>query len=234
MCPTSLYARTIRFPTFCRSLPSVGAYSQYSAWSGCRRSADVPRADHDPVGSSPWQGGFKERVYCAGLPSYVWLFRHVNMQPPLSTSSTKRLLMWPTFLDQKYFVIALILMIQSQQDTLPKNWKYALNLKIDTPKINWGIKYFIRSLSWKFELNQTRNRFFKIKQSFGKKTECTVFTSRIMYKLEVCSDGTTSAAPRSFRQNRSTASTLSDIMQVQHMSRNIRKNAGACPYLAKM
>ena len=52
VCPTSLYVRNIRFPTFCRSLPSVGPYSQYPAWSGCRRSADVPRADHDRVGSS--------------------------------------------------------------------------------------------------------------------------------------------------------------------------------------
>ena len=74
VCPTSLYVRTIRFPTFCRSLPSVGAYSQYPAWSGCRRSADVPRADHDRVGSSPWQDGFKERVYCACLPSICLIF----------------------------------------------------------------------------------------------------------------------------------------------------------------
>ena len=57
VCPTSLYVRTILFPTFCRSLPSVGAYSQYPAWSGCRRSADVLRADHDRVGSSPWNVG---------------------------------------------------------------------------------------------------------------------------------------------------------------------------------
>ena len=74
VCPTSLYVRTIRFPTFCRSLPSVGAYSQNPAWSGCRRSADVPRADHDRVGSSPWQGGFKERVYCACFPSICLIF----------------------------------------------------------------------------------------------------------------------------------------------------------------
>ena len=74
VCPTSLYVRTIRFPTFCRSLLSVGAYSQYPAWSGCRRSADVPRADHDRVGSSPWKGGFKERVYCACLPSICLIF----------------------------------------------------------------------------------------------------------------------------------------------------------------
>ena len=40
----------------------------------CRRSADVPRADHDRVGSSPWQGGFKERVYCACLPSICLIF----------------------------------------------------------------------------------------------------------------------------------------------------------------
>ena len=107
VCPTSLYVRTIRFLTFCRSLPSVGAYSQYPAWSGCRRSADVPRADHDRVDSSPWQGGFKERVYCACLPSICLIFSTCKyMQPPLSTSSTKRPLMWPTFLDQKHFVIA--------------------------------------------------------------------------------------------------------------------------------
>ena len=58
--------------------------------------------------------------------------------------------------------------------------------------------------------------------------------SRIMYELEVCSDGTTEAQPRSFRQNRPTASTLSDIMQVQHMSRKIRENAETFPYLAKL
>ena len=39
-----------------------------------------------------------------------------------------------------------------------------------------------------------------------------------MYELEVCSDGTTEAQPRSFRQNRPTASTLSDIMHVQRTS----------------
>ena len=33
VCPTSLYVRTIRFPTFCRSLPSVRSVSQYPAWS---------------------------------------------------------------------------------------------------------------------------------------------------------------------------------------------------------
>ena len=41
VCPTSLYVKTIRFPTFCRSLPSVGAYSQYRAWSGCRRCSSI-------------------------------------------------------------------------------------------------------------------------------------------------------------------------------------------------
>ena len=58
--------------------------------------------------------------------------------------------------------------------------------------------------------------------------------ARIMYELEVCSDGTTEAQPRSFRQNRPTASTLSDIMQVQRMSRKIRENAETFPYLAKL
>ena len=58
--------------------------------------------------------------------------------------------------------------------------------------------------------------------------------SRIMYELEVCSDGTTEAQPRAFRQNRPTASTLSDIMQVQHMSRKIREKAETFPYFAKL
>ena len=106
VCPTSLYVRTIRFPTFCRNLPSEGAYSQYRAWSGCSRSADVPRADHDRVGSSRWQGGFEERVYCACLLSICLIFSTCKYAATASTSSTKRPLMWPTFLDQKHFVIA--------------------------------------------------------------------------------------------------------------------------------
>ena len=64
-------------------------------------------------------------------------------------------------------------MIQSRQDMHPKNWNYALKLKIDTPKINWGIEDGIRSLSWKFELNRTRNRFLKSNEVW--ETECTVF-----------------------------------------------------------
>ena len=62
----------------------------------------------------------------------------------------------------------------------------------------------------------------------------SVILSRIMYQLEVCSDGTTEAQPRSFRQNRPTASTLSDVMQVQHTSREIRKKAETFPHLAKL
>ena len=106
VCPTSLYVRTIRFPTFCRSLPSVGAYSQYHAWSGCRRSADVPRADHDRVGSSPWQGGFKERVYCACLPSICLIFSTCKYAATAFNFEHKKTinvtdLSWP-----KHFVIA--------------------------------------------------------------------------------------------------------------------------------
>ena len=33
VCSASLYVRTIRFPTFCRSLPTVRSVSQYPAWS---------------------------------------------------------------------------------------------------------------------------------------------------------------------------------------------------------
>ena len=40
----------------------------------------------------------------------------------------------------------------------------------------------------------------------------------IMYELEVCSDGTSEAQPRLFRENRPNASTLSDIIHVQHTS----------------
>ena len=92
VCPTSLYVRTIRFPTFCRSLPSVGAYSQYPAWSHCCRSADVTRADHDRVGRSPWQGGFKDRDTWHAIFPFVRYFRHLKIKPPLSSSSTKRTL----------------------------------------------------------------------------------------------------------------------------------------------
>ena len=53
-------------------------------------------------------------------------------------------------------------------------------------------------------------------------------------QLEVCSGGTTEAQPRSFRQKRPRASTLSDIMQVQHMSRKVREKAETFPYLAKL
>ena len=55
-----------------------------------------------------------------------------------------------------------------------------------------------------------------------------------MYELEVCSNGTVEAQPRSFRQNRPSVSTLSDIMQVQHMSCKIREKAETFPYLAKL
>ena len=36
-----------------------------------------------------------------------------------------------------------------------------------------GIEDGYKSLSWKFEVNWTRNRYFKIKQSLEKITECT-------------------------------------------------------------
>ena len=42
VCPTSLYVRTIRFPMFCRSLPSVGAYPQYPAcspWANLKKAS---------------------------------------------------------------------------------------------------------------------------------------------------------------------------------------------------
>ena len=66
-------------------------------------------------------------------------------------------------------------MIQSRRIRAPSNWNYALKLKIDTQKINWGIEDGIKSLSWNFELNRTRNRFFLNQTKFWNKiTECTV------------------------------------------------------------
>ena len=50
-----------------------------------------------------------------------------------------------------------------------KNLNSAVILKITPPKNKFGLEDGIKSLSWKFELNRTRNRFFKIKQSLGKK-----------------------------------------------------------------
>ena len=80
--PMSLYVRTIRFPTFCWSLPSVRSVltrSQYPAWSRCCRSADVPRADRDHVGWSPWQRGFKGRDTLLAILPFVWFFPHLKM-----------------------------------------------------------------------------------------------------------------------------------------------------------
>ena len=54
-------------------------------------------------------------------------------------------------------------MIQSQQDTHPKNWNYAVKLKIDSKKINSGIKSFL-----KIWAQSGQKSIFKIKQSLGK------------------------------------------------------------------
>ena len=48
--------------------------------------------------------------------------------------------------------------------------------------------------------------------SRARSLRCNLCMYRIMYELAVCSDGMTEAQPRSFRQNRPPASTLSDIM----------------------
>ena len=81
---------------------------------------------------------------------------------------------------------------------------------------------------------QTRNDYAMRRLVSDKQVKKSTVLSRIMYELEVCSDGTTEAQPRSFRQNRPTASTLSDMMQVQHMSRKIREISETFPYLAKL
>ena len=78
VCPTSLYVRTIRFPTFCRSLPSVGAYSQYPAYMRGQAAVVVPMFRALIMIASVHRhgrpGGFKERVYCACLPSICLIF----------------------------------------------------------------------------------------------------------------------------------------------------------------
>ena len=60
--------------------------------------------------------------------------------------------MWPTFLGQKQFVTPFN--DPKLAGYAPQNWNYAFKLKIDTPKINWGIEDGIKSLSWKLELNR--------------------------------------------------------------------------------
>ena len=161
MCPTSELFDSRRFVEACRA---YGA--SHSTLRGRTADAYVPRADHDRVGWSPWQSGFKERDTLHAILPFVWFFLHLKMQSPLSSSSTKRPLMWPTFLGQEQFVTAFGDL--KAAGYAPQNWNYALKLKIDTPKINWGIEDGTKSFSWKFELNRTRNRFSKIKQSFGK------------------------------------------------------------------
>ena len=121
-----------------RSLPSVRSVTQFPAWSRCRCSTDVPRADHDHVGWSPLEHGFKERDTLHALLPCVWFFRHLKMQPPLSSSSTKE-----HWCDRPSLVknnLLPILVIQSRQDTHPKNWTYALKLKIDTQNNKLGLR----------------------------------------------------------------------------------------------
>ena len=67
------------FRRFVEACWAYGAYSQYPAWSRCCRSADVPRADRDHVGWSPWQRGFKERDTLLAILPFVWFFRHLKM-----------------------------------------------------------------------------------------------------------------------------------------------------------
>ena len=105
VCPTSLYVRTIRFPDVLSKLaerrsvltvPCVVRLPSVPMFRALIMIASVHRHGRVALRS--------EYTVLVFLP-FVWFFRHVNMQPPLSTSSTKRPLMWPTFLDQKHFVI---------------------------------------------------------------------------------------------------------------------------------
>ena len=170
---------------FVEACLAYGASSQYPAWSRCRRSADVPRADHDR-GWLPWKGGFKERdTQHANLP-FVWFFRHLKMQPPLSSSSTKKTidvtdLSWPKTIRFR------LEWSKAGRIRAPSNWNYALKLKIDTKKINWGLEDGIESLSWNFELNQTRNRFFKSNKVLEKNNwmHCTSFFSQNKKKWSI-------------------------------------------------
>ena len=55
-----------------------------------------------------------------------------------------------------------------------KNLNSAVILKLIRPKKNLGLEDRIESLSWKFELNRTRNRFLKSNKIWEKNPECTV------------------------------------------------------------
>ena len=57
---------------------------------------------------------------------------------------------------------------------------------------------------------------------------------RIMYSLSVCSDGTTSAAPRSFRQNRPPARTLSSTYSPVGRNRRIPDHANMLVHCQKV
>ena len=60
-----------RFAEDCRA---YGAYSKFTVCSRLSRSDDVPHADRDRVGWSPWQGGFKERDTLHTILPFVWFF----------------------------------------------------------------------------------------------------------------------------------------------------------------
>ena len=64
----SLYVRTLIPNVLSKLAERTHTVSQYPAWSRFRRSTDVPRADHDRVGWSPWQGGFKEHDTMHAIP----------------------------------------------------------------------------------------------------------------------------------------------------------------------
>ena len=55
-----------------------------------------------------------------------------------------------------------------------KNLNSAVILNKTTPKKKFGARGWHKDSFLKLELNRTRNRFFKIKQSLGKNSECTV------------------------------------------------------------
>ena len=126
------YVRTIRFPTFCRSLPSVGAYSQYFAWSRCRRSADIPRADHDRVSWSPWQAALRSEILDMPFFHLFDFFGISKCSHRFRLQAQKDHWCDRPFLAKNNSLPHLL--IQSRWDTHPKNWNYALKLKIDTQK----------------------------------------------------------------------------------------------------
>ena len=126
----------IRFPPFSRSLASVKTYSQYPAWSHCRRSADIPRADHDRVGWSPWQGGFNLRSDILRMPFFHLLGFSTSQNAATAFVFQHKKTIEVTFLGQNNSLP--LLLIQSRQNMQPPKLEIRPETKKRHPKKRLG------------------------------------------------------------------------------------------------